>query len=143
MNGMILQGNASLAEIIVSLKGSLGSEIVKGCNHLKGGAGRICTIGSTIQKAAVILIIYKRLPVLCYGIGIKVRLAHLHKTLACGWFNHHHSASSISKGIICHILKIGIQGGNNRISCVLGIQKLILQLGKEKGVRGQQRKIRL
>ena len=54
---MIIHSNASLAQIGISFQRPFLSEIVKSCDDLKCRSRRICAIGSTVQKAAVVLII--------------------------------------------------------------------------------------
>ena len=73
MDGMVLQRNASLTLISITFKGSLFPEIIQCRYYLEGRARRVSSIGCSVQKTAVILIIYKTLPVLLNGIGIKIR----------------------------------------------------------------------
>ena len=140
---VILQGDTSLTEIIVSLKSSLFAEIVKCSHNLEGGTWRICTICGSVQKTAVILVVYQIVPIIPNGIGIKIRLAHFYKPFSGRWFHYHNSPSSVTQCIVCNALKIGIQGRYNRISGILLIKELILHLSQKKGMGSQKGKVRL
>lgn len=138
MDGMVLQRNASLTLVSITFKGSLFPEIIQCRYYLEGRARRVSSIGCSVQKTAVILIIYKTLPVLLNGIGIKIRFAHLYQALTCRWLDHHHYSSSISQGIVCHSLKLGIQGGDHGVSGIFLTHELVLHLSQKKGMGGQQ-----
>ena len=140
---VILQGDTSLTEIIVSLKCSLFAEIIKCSHNLKGRTWRICTICGSVQKTAVILIVDQIVPVVPNGIWIKIRLAHFYKSFSGRWFHYHNSPSSVTQCIVCNALKIGIQGRYNRISGILLIKELILHLRQKKGMGSQKSKVRL
>ena len=130
-------------EIIVSLKSSFFAEIVKCSHNLEGGTWRICTICGSVQKTAVILVVYQIVPIIPNGIGIKIRLAHFYKPFSGRWFHYHNSPSSVTQCIVCNALKIGIQGRYNRISGILLIKELILHLSQKKGMGSQKGKVRL
>lgn len=68
---VILQGDTSLTEIIVSLKSSFFAEIVKCSHNLEGGTWRICTICGSVQKTAVILVVYQIVPITPMVLGSK------------------------------------------------------------------------
>ena len=111
--------------------------------NLEGGTWRICTICGSVQKTAVILVVYQIVPIIPNGIGIKIRLAHFYKPFSGRWFHYHNSPSSVTQCIVCNALKIGIQGRYNRISGILLIKELILHLSQKKGMGSQKGKVRL
>ena len=143
LNGMVIYCNTSLAQIRISFQRALLSEIIQGRNNFKSRSRRICTICSTVKKTAVILIIDKRIPVLCNGIRIKIRFAYHGKDSSCRRLYDNYRSSAVTQRIICCCLKISIQTWYHGISLILFAQKLIFHLLQEKRMGSQKLKIRL
>ena len=68
---ILLDGPGTVVAIIFIIR--ILSHILKGRNHFECRSRRILALCSTIQKHAVLISI-QEIPILSYGIGIKVRL---------------------------------------------------------------------
>lgn len=121
----------------------MGPVIIKRRHNLKGRTRRILTGYGPVQKTAVILIIYNRIPVILQGIGIKVRFADHGQNPPGGRLHNHYSPLIISQGIIGCRLQAGIQGGKHAVSHIFHILKLILHLLQEERMRSQKLEIGL
>ena len=119
LNRMIIYCNTALTQIRISFQGTFLPKIIQRCDNFKCRSRRICSICGTVKKATVILVINEAIPVLCYGIRIKVRLAHHSKNSSGRRFQHNYGTSSISQRIIGSRLKICTQTGYHRISLIL------------------------
>ena len=135
---ILLDGPGTVVAIIFIIR--ILSHILKGRNHFECRSRRILALCSTIQKHAVLISI-QEIPILSYGIGIKVRLGDHGQDLSCARLHHHHGSLVIAEGIIGSLLKFQIQSGHHAIAHILLILEFILYLFQEKSIGSQKFKV--